>query len=126
QLATRLEVIDETANRPRHTVAPEKSLLPDLAYRSSRKPARGTATAAVGIASPSNANRKVPRYNRETRPSGNTAAPIAAGTSTTKCWNCQKIGHIARECGEERRIYCYRCGKSEVTVKTCPTCSGNA
>lgn len=110
-LATRLEVIDEAASRPRHTTAPEKSLLPDLAYRPSRKNPKNVVTASAGIAT---ANRK-----------SAAAPPAATRSSTARCWNCQKIGHIARECPAERKVYCYRCGKPDVTVKTCTDCAEN-
>lgn len=43
------------------------------------------------------------------------------------CWNCHEEGHIARNCDkDERKKHCYRCGKADVTTKTCPKCSGNA
>jgi hypothetical protein len=59
--------------------------------------------------------------------STSTANAVSPPTrsNTVKCWNCEKTGHIARECGETRRLYCYRCGKVGVTVRSCPTCSGN-
>lgn len=41
------------------------------------------------------------------------------------CWNCRRSGHINRECDQPRQRYCYRCGQANVTVVTCPKCSGN-
>uniref|UniRef100_T1HW26 CCHC-type domain-containing protein n=1 Tax=Rhodnius prolixus TaxID=13249 RepID=T1HW26_RHOPR len=40
------------------------------------------------------------------------------------CWNCGQNGHTYSVCQEKRtRIFCYRCGHPEVTVKSCPTCT---
>lgn len=44
---------------------------------------------------------------------------------SVKCWNCQKNGHLNRNCPEPRKIHCYRCGTPDVTVRTCNKCSGN-
>ncbi|KAJ8977802.1 hypothetical protein NQ317_000059 [Molorchus minor] len=45
------------------------------------------------------------------------------------CFNCNKPGHIARQCNEAPRKYCYRCKRPNFTIRTCPNCnsqSGNA
>ena len=49
-----------------------------------------------------------------------------AGVSTIKgCWNCGQLGHRFGSCPvKERKLFCYRCGHTEVTMKTCP-CSKN-
>lgn len=50
----------------------------------------------------------------------------AEGTSPNVCWNCGSREHYARNCARPKvRNYCYRCGKPNVTVYTCPRCSGN-
>lgn len=41
------------------------------------------------------------------------------------CWNCRRTGHVNRECDQPRQRYCYRCGQANVTIATCPKCSGN-
>lgn len=53
-----------------------------------------------------------------------------AGPSTTcassidlVCWNCQKPGHKANNCGAPRKKHCYRCGRPDYTVRSCPKCS---
>jgi hypothetical protein len=41
-----------------------------------------------------------------------------------KCWNCGTVGHRANECKERKvKKFCYRCGKPDETVMTCPKCS---
>lgn len=42
-----------------------------------------------------------------------------------KCWNCGKVGHRQQNCSEPRRLHCFKCGKPDVTVRSCPSCSGN-
>lgn len=40
------------------------------------------------------------------------------------CWNCHTPGHIFRDCPSQKRsLFCYRCGKPNVTTPTCPTCT---
>lgn len=60
----------------------------------------------------------------------NTETQACASQPTTSliCWNCQKTGHAYQQCSLPRTRFCYRCGKPNVTVRTCPTCnhSGNA
>lgn len=41
-----------------------------------------------------------------------------------KCWNCGATGHLYRQCRQSFRKHCFKCGKENHTVKTCP-CSGN-
>ena len=39
------------------------------------------------------------------------------------CWNCQKTGHLNRDCPNPRKTHCYRCGTPDVTIRSCPKCS---
>ena len=51
----------------------------------------------------------------------------SAGMSRpVKCFNCHQPGHINRDCTKPFRLHCYKCGKVNVTVRTCPVCSGNS
>lgn len=43
-----------------------------------------------------------------------------------KCWNCDREGHIARDCRRPRRKHCYRCGQPNVTTTTCTRCPLNS
>lgn len=45
-------------------------------------------------------------------------------SSNLKCWNCDGVGHLSRNCAASPRLHCYRCGRAEVTLRTCPDCSG--
>lgn len=49
-------------------------------------------------------------------------------TASLTYWNCHQIGHSYQRCSRPRNKFCYRCGKSDVTVRSCPVCSmsGNA
>lgn len=40
-------------------------------------------------------------------------------SSTVVCWNCNKPGHIFRECRSPRQIFCYACGNKGKTTRNC-------
>ncbi|KAL6421184.1 hypothetical protein ACFW04_013737 [Cataglyphis niger] len=111
-LATRIEASHQLAQRYRAPPTPDKSLFPDLAYRSPRYVNRPTrrqdAIAALATTFPPPATDRI-------RPSR---------VSTAKCWNCNGIGHLSRDCEAAPRMHCYRCDRAEVTLRTCPDCSG--
>jgi len=49
----------------------------------------------------------------ETKETSQAEAKLAALQSfhdKLKCWNCQEVGHVWRNCLAERRIFCYTCG----------------
>lgn len=42
---------------------------------------------------------------------------------TVICWNCKVAGHVFMECPiEQRSLFCYKCGKPDVTTPNCPIC----
>lgn len=42
---------------------------------------------------------------------------------TVICWNCKVAGHVFMECPDEQRtLFCYKCGKPNVTTPKCPSC----
>jgi hypothetical protein len=38
------------------------------------------------------------------------------------CWNCDAQGHGFRRCRKSRKLFCFKCGKKNVTVKNCDVC----
>lgn len=67
-------------------------------------------------------------YDRRFRGSQQTNSPqnVSSGNAML-CWNCRKNGHLWQRCSEPRsnRKFCYTCGHLNVTVHSCPKCSGN-
>lgn len=49
---------------------------------------------------------------------------VSSNRNQLICWNCQVIGHRWTECNESRenKIFCYGCGKQNVTIKFCQKC----
>ena len=142
--ATLAEESYEAVNTYRAPPKPEQSVCPDLAYRPPRKESKASiAVAAAGVADlkPSKISSKEKsrrsRAEKPANPSATAATDSANAADTSgrtngaavscriKCWNCEKLGHFARDCQAEKRIYCYRCGRARVTVKDCPSCAGN-
>lgn len=84
-----------------------RSLEPDLAYVS----AQPAPTPSVHTSHAVQASR-----SRTIRPA----------VSVLTCWNCHKTGHRSAQCTEPRQRHCFRCGRPNVIVSSCPKCSGNA
>lgn len=42
------------------------------------------------------------------------------------CWNCNGTGHRFRKCDKPKRIFCFKCGKDNVTSNSCLICKKNS
>ncbi|XP_036145809.1 uncharacterized protein LOC118646618 [Monomorium pharaonis] len=138
ELVTRMERNYAAEKCYRPPLPPEQSLFPELAYHAPKGKAKSPGTVAAISTTNSGASRgrtRAPRASAEIAAGSSTSNPLttpsgtisaAAASNDVKCWNCEKIGHRARDCTEPRRTHCYRCGKRGYTVRTCPSCSGNA
>lgn len=40
----------------------------------------------------------------------------------TKCWNCDEEGHSYKDCSEEKKVFCYGCGRKNTYRPNCPNC----
>ena len=127
----------EISQRFRAPPTPEKSLFPALAYRPpaeavrTQRSRKGTTLAALYSPGSSKAKTeggsKTPKKKSSTE-SDSANAPTTCSAHATrnndnKCWNCAGTGHFSRDCTEPRKVHCYSCGKPEVTVRTCSTCT---
>lgn len=61
--------------------------------------------------------------------SANTTNQNKTGPNSVKscivCWNCGEKNHTHQSCLAERRKFCFRCGKPNVTTRDCVNCSKN-
>ncbi|KAL6418991.1 hypothetical protein ACFW04_011650 [Cataglyphis niger] len=122
-VAIRIEASHQLAQRYRAPPTPDKSLFPDLVYRSPRhvnKPAHKHDTiAALNISSSS-----VESGDHAAKTLTDRSVTSSTASTIYRCWNCDDIGHLSRNCeGAPRMHRCYRCGRTEVTLRTCPDCS---
>jgi len=46
-------------------------------------------------------------------------------TSSSKCWNCGRLGHTYSSCKKARKLFCFGCGRSGVTKLRCDRCQKN-
>lgn len=45
--------------------------------------------------------------------------------SNIRCYNVESVGHIWKDCpSDERRMFCYKCGKADFTTPKYPNCKG--
>nr|CAI5829708.1 unnamed protein product [Callosobruchus analis] len=58
-------------------------------------------------------------------PTSNSQANSSNSRTPPTCWNCLQPNHKFRHCPEPRRVFCFKCGKSGVSSRTCPECSKN-
>lgn len=141
-LATRVESSYATTHPHRAPPTPERSLFPDLAYkppRHSNRSKHNESLASLDTSSNSASSSASGTRKKKSAPKGKAVAaantsvastsaevkPRAPRSSTAKCWNCEGTGHFSRDCEAAPRKHCYRCGRADVTLRTCPECSGN-
>ncbi|CAL1671885.1 unnamed protein product [Lasius platythorax] len=141
--ATRAESSHTAAHRYRAPPTPEKSLFPDLAYRTPRNSSKhgkyNESVAALNTSDASSTSTVSGSRKKKGGPknppsddssvatastSATTSRPKPARATTAKCWNCDATGHLSRDCEAAPKMHCYRCGRAEVTLRTCPDCSG--
>ncbi|XP_050295859.1 uncharacterized protein LOC126735794 [Anthonomus grandis grandis] len=115
---TRLSrAIEETEARVQRFVPPPTNirqlLEPELAYR---KPSHHVAS-IESYSEPSDVKPIIPNNHSA------FSTSIDAVSSVVTCWNCGDSGHRFRKCSKPKTFFCFRCGKRDVSAKTCPTCS---
>lgn len=76
-----------------------------------------------------------PKFVGNTAPVSSSGQKIAGGPTNIsrpiQCWNCgERDSHMYAECPHPRRRFCYRCGRSGVSIPDCPSskpgnCRGN-
>lgn len=54
--------------------------------------------------------------------SSNLQSNSSRHNKSVMCWNCGEQGHGFMVCDKERTIFCYKCGKKNVTVPRCGRC----
>src|SRR5580765_7534933 len=130
--ATRAESSHSAAHRYRAPPTPEKSLFPNLAYRTSRSVQKHgkhhesvavlDTSAASSTSSISGSRRKKGGPKKKSSDDSSVATtstssmtptkPKPARATTAKCWNCDATGHLSRDCEATPKMHCYRCGRA--------------
>lgn len=55
-------------------------------------------------------------------PQNTNAQNLSDVKNSLTCWNCSKKGHAYMNCREQKKKFCYKCGKPNFTTYTCPSC----
>lgn len=105
--------IEETETRVQRFQPPPTNyrhlLEPELAYH------RPLTNPVAAVEEPcSDASREFPNINA-----------VSGSIKPPHCWNCKKSGHRFRQCTQPKRRFCFKCGRDEVTSRSCPVCSKN-
>lgn len=97
-----------------------KCLEPDLAYAETSSTASTSRSSDVNFDGRQNGPK---HFGRQQENKTNICAVAdRSRSSTLKCWNCNDVGHLSVNCPKPQKRYCYRCGHSDVTIRTCPKC----
>jgi hypothetical protein len=64
------------------------------------------------------------QFIAQQRPITTQQQPPSASSSPL-CWNCDGRNHNQKNCMAPRRVFCFQCGRKDVYISNCPTCSGN-
>lgn len=101
RLEDRKQAIEQYVPPPRHFSTFE----PELAYID---------TASVS---------SIDNINRSASATSTLKSFPSKSLQSRSCWNCGQVGHQAKACTAERRMYCYKCKNPGVTVRTCKVCN---
>lgn len=93
-----------------------KKMEPEFAVKSSRQ--KKPSVAEVSVETP-----KVVEVSEATVNQPASASKPKAYNPKITCWKCDKVGHRHSDCDSEaKRVFCYKCGMKDVTVRNCPRC----
>lgn len=60
--------------------------------------------------------------NITTKNQDNEPGMCALNLASTKCWNCDQLGHVFPDCKLKRNYFCFGCGKKNVIKSKCFNC----
>lgn len=68
----------------------------------------------------SSRERATKNFNQQGKSSQQPKMDKNVEVSSVKCWNCQRSGHMWRECDRRKTIFCHICGQEGTTAYRCP------
>ncbi|KAK9048337.1 hypothetical protein SSX86_032700 [Deinandra increscens subsp. villosa] len=120
------KAIEETELRIQRFVPPPTNyrylLEPELAYHkpSSSSVASISENHGVDVSENRSLESKFSRAN-----SSPADSVVSSSSQQLTCWNCGQSGHRFRNCKVPKRVFCFSCGRENVTSRSCPSCSKN-